>query len=269
MGNRLIAIPLPQAINTFRQLKGHVPEGAYTTLRTYRHVYGLRIDAHLQRLEQTACLEGFSLTLAHKRLRAVLRQAISLDQPDLRLRLILDLEQNPGDMYIVAMPLVKPSQTSYKSGVWIVRVDLQRASPKAKLTRFLWQADCERQKLPSGVHEGVMVGKDRRVLEGMSSNFFAVRDEEIWTAEESVLSGTTRALVLEEISRLGIPIHYEGADYDALEFYDEAFITSASRAILPVRQVDSMVIGSGQPGEMTRLIMQVYDRRVENELELI
>jgi branched-subunit amino acid aminotransferase/4-amino-4-deoxychorismate lyase len=46
-----------------------------------------------------------------------------------------------------------------------------------------------------------------RILEGISSNFFAMKDGIIWTAEEGVLLGVTRSVVLDEIRREDIPIH--------------------------------------------------------------
>src|SRR6266581_4375547 len=74
---------------------------------------------------------------------------------------------------------------------------LRRENPHAKDTRFIATASGAYAKLPQGVNEGLLVATDESLLEGLSSNFFAVRDGVLHTEEDRVLLGVTRALVLE------------------------------------------------------------------------
>lgn len=114
-----------------------------------------------------------------------------------------------------------------------------------------------------------MVGEDGRLLEGLSSNFFGVQGGTIYTADEGVLSGITRQLVLEEIRQRGLPICYDGLPVDQISSLDEAFITSASRAVLPVVEIDGQPVGCGKPGPVSKTLRDGYLARVEKELDTL
>lgn len=260
--------PAPQSLDQASEL---LPGGAYTTFCTYQRSMALRLDDHFTRLEETARLAGQTIVLERPQLRQALRQAVQLtpEEKDLRLRLSIDLVSQPGQVYLIADRLRTPPPQAYRQGVKLVTVPFQRDNPKAKLTGSIQRAEQVRGQLAAGVHEALMVGPGGQLLEGLSSNFFAVRSGQVWTAEEGVLSGITRSLVLDEILRAGIPLRLEAVRLSELPEIDEAFITSVSRGVLPVRQVDDRVLSSGTPGSLTGQIARLYQQRLEIELEPI
>jgi branched-chain amino acid aminotransferase len=203
---------------------------------------------------------------------------------DLRIRVVLDLEVAPGEIYLMVELLKTPPTDAYDSGVQVITCRLQRDNPKAKLTASIPVADKIRGQLPTGVEEALMVDEAGRILEGLTSNFFAVKDNEIWTNEESVLSGITRLLVLDEAVRIELPVNFRSITITEIPNLEEAFITSSSRGILPVKQIDRILIGSGlpvcpgqsvspghsvypgQPGPTTKRLMDCLEDRIRNEL---
>jgi branched-chain amino acid aminotransferase len=106
-------------------------------------------------------------------------------------------------------------------------------------------------------------------LEGLSSNFFAVHQGTLWTAGEGVLAGVTRSLVLDCIRRLQLPLRLEALHRDALPELQEAFLTSSSRGILPVRSIDTNEIGKECPGPLTRQLMQAFELIIDEKAEPI
>ncbi len=66
--------------------------------------------------------------------------------------------------------------------------------------------------------------KEKEILEGLSSNFYAVAGGTIFTAEDGVLSGTTREYVLTLIRSLGLPIVFRPIHLLDLHSTDEAFV---------------------------------------------
>ncbi len=268
---RITVDPTPASLDDATR---RLPGGGYTTLRTFGRFRVLRMESHFVRLEETARLAGKPVHLDRAKIRRALHQALAEDPAsrpgeNVRVRMILDLEQQPGTIYILMDTLRTPDAHDYQAGVKAVTRRLQRENPRAKLTGFIETAAAVRREVPPEMNEAVMIGADGRALEGLSSNFFAVKDGEIWTAEQGVLSGITRSLVLEVIRELGIPVRWEGVRFEDMRRLDEAFITSASRAVLPVTEIDGQMVGDGKPGPITKRVMQGYWERVEEELETI
>jgi branched-chain amino acid aminotransferase len=247
----------------------NLPDGAYTTLRTYKGRKALRLEDHFNRLEDSARQAGVQIELDRVRLRQALRQLIGHNSPggDCRIRVVLDLEAAPGDLYLVREPLKVPHPEAYQTGVAAITTTLHRDNPAAKLTAFIQHASGV--SLPPGVNEALMVDPAGSILEGLSSNFYVLLEGKLWTAGEGVLAGITRRLVLEEAQAAGIDVHFEAPAVEAIPRLLEAFITSTSRAVLPVVSIDSQQVGSGQVGPVTRRLLALYQARIERELEEI
>lgn len=258
-----------EQVGTLDAATGSLPPGAYTTLRTYSLTKITNLESHFLRLEETARLAGHPLQLDRLELRQALRQAVQSygGAFDLRLRILLDLQGN--QLYLAAEPLKTPPAKAYQQGVRLVTCSYVRNNPKAKLTSTMQGAQALRRSLPADVNEALMLDPQGRLLEGLSSNFYAVLEGVLWTAEQGVLSGITRQVILEEVRQAGLPLHLEGLPLAELPRASEAFISSASRGVLPVRMVDGLVIGSGAPGPLTRQISLLYQARIERDLEEI
>jgi branched-chain amino acid aminotransferase len=145
-----------------------------------------------------------------------------------------------------------------------VTVPVRRDNPHAKDTSFITKAAAAYSELPPGIEEGLMVAEDGVVLEGLSSNFFAVRGSRLFTEEARALLGVTRALVL-EVAATVLPVELVGIPLDPA--VTECFITSVSREVMPVVRVDGRPVGAGQPGPITREIAKRFAALVAREAE--
>ena len=99
-----------------------------------------------------------------------------------------------------------------------------------------------------------------RITEGAVSNVMVVRQGGLRTAPvgPEILAGVTRHLVLELARKEGLPIKEEAVTRDELRSADEVFLTGTTVEVLPVVTVDAMVIGSGCPGPISRLLQQRF-----------
>lgn len=267
----VVSLPLKKDLATLDAITRYLPPGAYTTFRTYDHDKALRIGSHLDRLEETARFAGKPISLNQNLLRESIRQVMGgyPANQEVRIRVVLDLEEHPGVIYLMAEDLKTPVAEAYEHGVRLVTCDMHRRNPKAKLTEFIHEADRVRQDLDTGIEDALMVDETGHILEGLTSNFFAVRDGHLWTNEKDVLSGITRSLVLDEAKRIKLIVYLDGIHISEISSLDEAFITSSSRAILPVIQIDDQEIGDGKPGEITRRLMECLENRIRMEIKPI
>lgn len=228
-----------------------LPPGAYTTLRTYGGDGIARLQDHVARLRESAGRQGLPDSLETDDVRAALAGALEATGfPESRIRLTFA----PPDLYLSVEPFEPLPAHLYRDGAWCVTVPVRREDPRSKDTRFLATARRAYEALPQGVHEGLLLGPDGSILEGLSSNVFLVRDGILHTADDGVLPGVTRALTLEAARDL-LPLATRALRVDQLPEAEECFLTSVSREVLPVARVDEVRIGSGAVGVRTGEIM--------------
>jgi branched-chain amino acid aminotransferase len=240
-----------------------LPSGAYTTLRTYGGRRLLRLESHFRRLEQSVALQGNPAALDRSSARAAIRAALdSSGHPESRLRLTFA----PPRLFVSVEAFRPLPAELYERGVACVTVSLQRANPHAKETRFIAAAQGVYRTLPEGVEEGLIVADDGSLLEGLSSNFFALVDGTLRTEEERALPGVTRSLVL-EVAAAVAPVEPRAVRRDELPRFEEAFITSVSREVLPVVRIDEAPVGGGLVGARTRAIVDGFAALVAREAE--
>ncbi|HEY7412597.1 MAG TPA: aminotransferase class IV [Vicinamibacteria bacterium] len=245
---------------TLGAASAELPEGSYTTLRTYGGRGVARLERHLRRLEDSAGAPPGTLDRGAVR-RALGRVLDDAGHPESRLRITFA----PPRLFVTVEPFVALPAGLYAAGAWCVTLHLRRDNPRAKDTRFLASADEARARLPPGAHEGVLVGGDGALLEGLSSNFFAVRGGRLYTEEERVLHGVTRDLVL-EVAASVLPRAGRAARLEEAGAIEEAFLTSVSRGILPVARLDDVVLGAA-PGPVTSALTEGFEERVRREVE--
>lgn len=264
-------LPLDDSIKSLDQISTLLPSGAYTTFRTYHHNQVLGLTKHFLRLEETTRLAGKPVKIHQQALHGALHEILSyLDPGDLRFRITIDLEKDPGAMYVSTEGLKALPPAIYLQGGAALTHQLERHNPKGKMTGQLEIAARIRGfYADEPVNEIITLSEDGQVLEGLSSNFFAVKDNTLWTAEDAVLSGTVRNVVLELAAAAGIPIKRQGIPFDDLYSIDESFITSTSRSILPIVEIDHRIIGNGTPGPVTRRLMSDFEKTIEPQLEVI
>lgn len=266
----LISIALQADISTLDQATNTLPAGAYTTFRTYQKTSALHLDGHMERLVNSANLAGYDLRLNQELFRRQLRSAIAQHPADeVRVRLTIPFSDQLENSYLFVDALTVPTPAQRLNGVRTLTREMRRSNPSAKLTDFISSSKNTRQLLKQGYEEILMVEKSGEILEGLSSNFFAVVDGDLWTAGEGVLFGITREMVLQISSEQGLSLHLKPQNLSNLQVFDEAFITSTSRAVLPVTEIDHQPIGSGKPGPITQQLMESYERQVLREIEPI
>jgi D-alanine transaminase len=88
-----------------------------------------------------------------------------------------------------------------------------------------------------------------------------VRNGVIETAPEGhrILSGVTRALVLELARKEGLPVVETYVSRKDLSTASEVFLTGTTVEVLPVVHIDGHAIGAGVPGPLSRLLFRRWE----------
>ena len=256
--------PLDFDLPDFDAITTELPPGLYTTFRTYAgrtKVVGLH--SHLERLYLPAKAQGIVPTVRRPDdFRQVLSELLSrFDAPEARVRLILDSSVEPGAMYVLLQALRTLPDDVYQNGVHLEISRSSREKPSLKRTTFINETTLERKRIGGEIFELLLTDKGR-ILEGMTSNFFYVRDGVLCTAGRGVLIGVTRQTVITLAKREGMKFCIRALRVNELPSISEAFITSSSRGIVPVVGIDARQVGDGGVGPVTRQLMQLYNEEV-------
>ena len=112
----------------------------------------------------------------------------------------------------------------------------------------------------SGVQETILHNSDGIITEASSCNVFIVKDNAIFTPplDNQLLPGITRQIALEAFKRAGLGVEEKWFTKEDLFNADEVWLTSSSKEIAPVIEVDGKTIGSGEVGLMWEKAIKAY-----------
>jgi D-alanine transaminase len=120
------------------------------------------------------------------------------------------------------------------------------------------------QAVDEGCAEAILV-RDGFAIEGAASNLFALVDGMLLTPPKGhdILPGITRDLVVELAQANGIPLEERKIALEELIRAEEVWVTSSTREVLPVVELDGRKVGAGEPGPLWAKMNALYQQRKE------
>lgn len=111
-----------------------------------------------------------------------------------------------------------------------------------------------------GYSEGIALDTAGYISEGSGENIFLVRDNVIYTPPliSAILPGITRLSVLKLAEDAGLRVVEGLIPREMLFVTDEIFFTGTAAEITPIRSVDKMKVGEGNPGPVTKRLQQAF-----------
>ena len=257
------------SINDVAVLRGY---SAFESFRTYNR-RPFHLQQHLERLFRSAELIELEMPFTREFIVSVVQQVIERNpykQASLRI-LVTGGESEDGVMpsdqphlAILISPLEERDMQRFARGVKLITSHLMRVSPEAKTANYVAAIRSLKQAARKGASDALFVNEQEHVLEGTRSNFFVFKGDTLITPRAGILLGVTRNTVL-ALAQDRFAIEERPILLAELAEVSEAFITSSSREITPVVQIDDIIIGSGQPGPHTYELEQRFIAMVERE----
>lgn len=166
----------------------------------------------------------------------------------------LDNVTGRSNVIILNVPWTRPDPDSDERGVRLITSHFVRPNPQIK-TLFYFNTLMLRKKLREFSAADVLFHTDT-ISEASRANLYFVKGNLILTPESNILEGITRKQLLSMFREIRI------GDIEAEQLYDfnEIFLSSSSRDIIPVVAVDGRKIGNGNPGPVTREIISEFRR---------
>jgi branched-chain amino acid aminotransferase len=255
------------SINDVAVLRGY---SAFEALRTYNQ-RPFHLDQHLNRLYRSAELIELQIPWSRQQIRDIVHELISRNTyMNASIRLLVTggetedsiLPVGKPTLAVLITPLGERDMQRFARGYKVITTSLQRVAPEAKTTSYLAAIRALKDASRRGADDALFVNEQGHVLEGTRSNFFVFRGNTLVTPRAEILMGITRNVVL-ELAQGRFPIEERPIPLEELLQVDEAFMTGSSREIMPVVQIDDLVIGNGRPGKRTYELEQRFIEMVE------
>jgi branched-chain amino acid aminotransferase len=262
-------VPMSEAalpINDLGIVRGF---GVFDLLRTYG-LSPFRLDEHLARLEASAAQIGLALPWSRAELTAIVQETYARNPiPDASIRIVVTggpsrtmmMPEGKPSLLVMVQPIAPYGADVYTRGAKTTTTLIERTMATVKSLNYIGAIVAMQRAAPQGAVEALYLDGQDRLTEGTRANLFVVRHGEVITPRDGVLKGITRQVVLELAAQEFVvvegPIHYRD-----LQSVDEAFLTSTTKEVLPVVQIDDHQIGNGRPGPVTQRLMELFHAHV-------
>jgi branched-chain amino acid aminotransferase len=121
----------------------------------------------------------------------------------------------------------------------------------------------------AGYEEAILLDTRGFVCEGSGENLFVVSGGRIHTPPQtaSILDGINRKSAIQIARDLGYEVVERDIARAELYLADEVFVTGTAAELVPVREIDDHAIGTGEPGEITRVVQRAFDDALRGRSE--
>ncbi len=254
------------------------------TIRGYRiftacRTFGgniFRLEDHLNRLYSSAASIYMQPPMPREQLRELLRHLVNrnlrlADTSDLLIDVIFSgglegssmIQSGRGaHLYMAVQELIPPPAECYEKGVALATFPHMRMYPDVKLLNYMGAIMAHQTVVPlHDAYDAVFTypPDGRTILEGSTFTVFFVNSRgEVLTPplDGKILDSVTRRVIFEILGKKKDPQILEASvTLDEITRFTEAFLASTTRNVLPVTRINDKIIGSGEPGPVTRKIM--------------
>lgn len=261
-----------------------VGDGVWEGFRLHKGVL-VFLKEHYDRLFQGAKTVGMDLGMSRDEItRAIWQTLDANDMKDgvhVRLMFTRGVKKTPsqdprltisGPNLVIIAEHKKADPESRDKGVTLFTSTIRRGSPDYLDPRLnchskIHEVQALVQALEAGADEALMLDINGFVSTCNATNFFMVKDGEVWTSTgQYCMNGITRGKVIEVCEQSGIPCYQKNFSLFDVYGADEAFVTGSFGGLTPVTEIDGRVISDSVPGTMTQRLQKLYDRAIENQV---
>ncbi len=262
-----------------------VGDGVWEALRLHKGVL-VFLDEHLDRLYQGAKTIGMDLKMTREEIAAAIRQTLSMnkmhDAVHVRIMCTRGIKKTPsqdprltisGPNMVIIAEYKKADTASRDKGITLFTSTIRRGSPDYLDPRLnchskLHEVQALIQALEAGADEALMLDVHGFVSTCNATNFFMVKDGEVWTSTgQYCMNGITRGKVIEICAKAGITCLQKNFSLFDVYGADEAFVTGSFGGLTPVTTIDGRQISEEVPGPVTAKLQKLYENAIEAEIQ--
>jgi D-alanine transaminase len=263
-------LPLEQATVSVLDRGFIFGDGVYELIPAYSRA-PFRMDEHLARLERSLTAVRIANPYARERWRSIILELVARqpwDDQAVYLQVTRGAAKRdhafpegvPPTVFAMSNPLVNPARELVEKGAAAVSaVDNRWLRCDIKSISLVGNVLLRQLSVDAGAVETILF-RDGVLTEASASNVFAVKNGLVLSPPKSnlILPGITYDVVVEIAQQLGLPLEFRDVREAEVRAADELWVTSSSKEILAVVELDGKPIGEGRPGPVFRRAWQGY-----------
>jgi D-alanine transaminase len=245
-------------------------DGVYELVPVYSRV-PFRLDEHLTRLERSLGEAKIRNPYSRAQWRSNIYQVIdaqTFDDQGVYFQVTRGVAKRDHafpkslepTVFMMANPLVSPPQAQVdKGGAAVSATDNRWLRCDIKSISLIGNCLLRQMSAEAGAVETILF-RDGKLTEASASNVFIVMRGVIHSPPKSnlILPGITYDVVSELARANNLPIEFRDISEAEVRGADEIWVTSSSKEVLAIVELDGKRVGDGRPGPVFRRMHQLY-----------
>jgi len=256
-------------------------DGVFEGIRAYNGIV-FKLKEHVDRLYRSAHMIMLVIpTKKEDMIKAVLKTLRKNNLEDAYIRLVVtrgvgDLGLNPKKCSKPTIIVITDTIALHKSeakekGVtamlsWVKRDPVDATSHEIKSLNYLNSILAKIEANISGVDEAICLDKNGFICEGVAENIFIVKNGKLYTPPS--YTGALPGITAEEVMKLARKLGYEVKEKNITPYElfnaEEVFFTGTAAEVVPVREINKRTIDTGNPGPITKKLMEEFSKLVRD-----
>ena len=164
-------------------------------------------------------------------------------------------------LFLFPLGLTFYRKSFYSKGVKLVTYEGERRFPTSKTKDLLLGYMAYRKAVDEEALDALLVDSEGNIREGTRSSFFVIKgDTLIAPPARKVLEGVTRKVIMDIAPKI-LKIKEADIPLKRINEYDEYFISGTTLNIMPVRQINNVIVMS-KAGPKTLALRKLYAKYV-------
>lgn len=245
-------------------------DGIYELVPVYSRV-PFRLDEHLTRLERSLGEAKIRNPYSRAQWRSHIYQLIdaqSFDDQGVYFQVTRGVAKRDHALpknieptvFMMSNPLINPPQAQVEQGGSAVSAQDNRWL-RCDIKSISLIGNCLLRQLSAdaGAAETILF-RDGKLTEASASNVFIVKRGVIQSPAKSnlILPGITYDVIAELAAANSMPLEFRAISEAEVRAADEIWVTSSSKEVLAIVQLDGQRVGDGRPGPVFRRMHQLY-----------
>ncbi len=262
-----------------------VGDGVWEGVRLYKGKLAF-IEEHLERLWISAKATGISIGLTKKELTDQIHSTLNVnnmqDNVHIRVMITRGIKKTPSqdprltisgpNIVIIAEHKIASIESKNK-GIKLFTSTFRRGAPdyldpKLNCHSKLHEVQALIQAIEAGADEALMLDVNGFVSTCNATNFFIVKNNEVWTSTgDYCMNGITRSKVIEACSKNNMICHQKNFSLYDTYSAQESFVTGTFGGLTPVTHIDGKQIGDGKLGQITSNLSGFYEMLISENID--